>query len=128
MVKKSSGGSTSAGVKVSLTPQNEKSSLAKASSIVTIMSAISQKRVIEFDYHQFHRLAEPHIYGMKNGREQVLAYQIGGDSESNSLPEWRRFNLNEMMDLKMTARGFSGRQVDPSSDHSRWDVIFTIVA
>jgi hypothetical protein len=47
-----------------------------------IRTAIMSKNVIEFSYHDYHRIAEPHVFGIHNGRKQLLVYQIGGQSSS----------------------------------------------
>ncbi|MCV5751998.1 hypothetical protein OFN51_24555, partial [Escherichia coli] len=58
-----------------------------------IRRAIQNKLVIEFTYSNRLRVVEPHVLGVCNGNVQVLAYQIGGQSSSGGLPEWRRFDL-----------------------------------
>jgi hypothetical protein len=40
-----------------------------------IRNAIANKEVIEFiAYHGYPRVAEPHIYGIKDGKRQILVY------------------------------------------------------
>ena len=34
-----------------------------------IISAIQEKKIIELNYHGLHRIVEPHVYGIFNGRE-----------------------------------------------------------
>lgn len=50
-----------------------------------IMIAITEKKIIEFDYDGYHRIAEPHVYGMLDGKYEVLVYQIGGGSSSEEV-------------------------------------------
>ncbi len=62
--------------------------------------AIANRHLIEFDYQGFHRLAEPHVYGIKSGKAQLLIYQIGGGSRSGGIPEWRRVELSQVTRLQ----------------------------
>jgi hypothetical protein len=36
-----------------------------------ISTAITNKKIIELDYNNHHRIAEPHVYGVLDGKEQV---------------------------------------------------------
>ena len=38
----------------------------------TIISAIQEKKIIELNYHGLHRIVEPHVYGIFNGRECLV--------------------------------------------------------
>jgi hypothetical protein len=91
-----------------------------------IRQAIHDKRVIEFMYNGFRRIAEPHIYGRKDGVLQILAYQIGGQSSKGGLPEWRRFDFPMMLNLQLTADSFLGAR-EYQARHSAWDQKFMIV-
>ncbi|HJU05835.1 MAG TPA: hypothetical protein VJ692_11860 [Nitrospiraceae bacterium] len=44
--------------------------------------AIKNKRLIQFEYQDCDRTAEPHDYGILNGMEEVLVYQLRGESKS----------------------------------------------
>jgi hypothetical protein len=91
-----------------------------------IRQAIQNKRVIEFTYNGLPRIAEPHIYGSKDGVLQILAYQIGGRSSKGGLPEWRRFDLPAMRNLQLTTASFPGAR-EYQARHSAWDHKFMIV-
>lgn len=39
-----------------------------------IRQAISEKRLVEFMYQGLQRIAEIHVYGIKGGVHQILAY------------------------------------------------------
>lgn len=93
----------------------------------TIRNSITNKNIIEFTYKGHLRIAEPHIYGIRNGKRQLLVYQVGGSTSSGRLPDWRRINLDEISGLKVTEQKFAGRRDNPSSEHSDWDTIITIV-
>jgi hypothetical protein len=74
----------------------------------TIIQAIENRRLLEFEYHDRLRLVEPHILGICYGVAQLLAYQIAGESQSGGLPEWRRFDVEKMQSLKFTRYVFEG--------------------
>ncbi|HDM8188416.1 TPA: WYL domain-containing protein [Vibrio harveyi] len=89
--------------------------------------AIQNKLVIEFTYSNRLRVVEPHVLGVCNGNVQLLAYQIGGQSSSGGLPEWRRFDLFRISNLRVTSQTFAGRRAFPSGTHSPWDRELEIV-
>jgi hypothetical protein len=92
-----------------------------------IRDAIANKEVIEFTYHGYPRLAEPPVYGIKNGRGQVLVYQIGGLTSSGKIPDLRRINLDEISGLRVVKeQKFAGPR-DNKSDHGEWDIIIASV-
>jgi hypothetical protein len=92
-----------------------------------ILEAIASKRLIEFYYRNLPRTAEPHVYGITNGIRQILGYQIGGHSNNGGLPDWRRFDLNQISRLAILTQSFPGRRVIPSGKHSFWDSCIAIV-
>jgi predicted nucleotidyltransferase len=71
-----------------------------------IHDAIDNRLVVEFSYNGHRRVAEPHVLGVKNGRLQVLMYQIGGSSSSGLLPDWRRFFVDELSQLEVMSQAF----------------------
>jgi hypothetical protein len=93
-----------------------------------IQQAITAKKLIEFIYSGHPRLIEPHVLGVNGGVIQVLSYQIGGSSSSGCIPEWRRFDLSKISDIKLTSLSFPGRRPFPSGKHSSWDRQIAIVS
>ena len=51
-----------------------------------IIDAIDKKKMLSFDYHNHERIVEPHVYGIKDGKKSLQAYQTGGTSSSGGLP------------------------------------------
>ena len=92
-----------------------------------IIKAIRGKRLIEFDYHGYHRVAEPHVYGQNHGVDQLLVYQIRGGSSSGRLPDWRRVDLQGIINLIATEETFHGPRSNVSGRHSTWDRTYEIV-
>jgi hypothetical protein len=91
------------------------------------LEAIANKQLIEFYYHNLPRIAEPHIFGITNGTRQLLGYQMGGQSSNGRLPDWRRFDVNQLSRLAILAQTFPGRRPIPSGKHSSWDLRIAIV-
>jgi hypothetical protein len=71
-----------------------------------IKTAISEKRIIEFKYDGYQRIAEPHVHGILDGVYQLLVYQIGGRSSSSGIPNRRRFKKNKISKMVITGQTF----------------------
>ena len=94
----------------------------------TIIAAMQSKRLISFTYSGLPRIVEPHIYGINEGLPQILGYQVRGRSSRGSVPDWRRFKLNAISDLKILDETFPGQRPSPSRRHSHWDQQILIVS
>jgi len=92
-----------------------------------IRNAIANKNIIEFTYKGHRRIAEPHVYGIKNEKRQLLVYQVGGGKSSGRIPDWRRVAIDEISGLKTTDQTFLGARDNPAADYSDWDVIIARV-
>jgi hypothetical protein len=90
--------------------------------------AIKNKRLIQFEYQDCDRTAEPHDYGILKGVEQVLVYQIGGESKSKRLPDWRFIKVPKIKQLKVLEESFPGGRTVPSGKHKKWDRLFIRVS
>jgi len=88
--------------------------------------AITEKKLLSFDYKDHHRLVEPHVYGKKNDLNGILTYQIGGESSSGGLPNWRRMHLKEITNMRVLDETFPGMREVPN-EHSKWDLKYLIV-
>lgn len=93
-----------------------------------LRNAIARKNIIKFTYQGRQRIAEPHVYGVHSGRKQLLVYQIGGDSTTGDLPNWRRFNVDEISSIQIASQSFNVRQSLLSGKHSVFDEILAIAA
>jgi len=89
-----------------------------------ITTAISSRRRVRFWYSGKERIAEPHDYGVQNGKTRLLVYQIGGQSSSGKLPAWRLVDLSGISNLEILDRTFAGNRRTPSGKHQQWDEIF----
>lgn len=93
----------------------------------TIIDAITNKRLLKFSYHEYDRIVEPHVYGVKDGKEALLVFQVSGESSSGGLPEWRRMFLDEITNLEILEEKFPGQRPTPSGKHSSFDKTIKIV-
>ena len=93
-----------------------------------LASAIIKKQLVEFRYSGHQRIAEPHVLGVSGGALQFLGYQVGGSSSSGGIPEWRRFDLAKMSNLKTLDQSFPGKRSFPSGRHSHWDIQLAVVS
>ena len=91
-----------------------------------LILAIRERRVVEFDYQRRHRVVEPHTLGVLNEVEELLGYQIGGESGSGPLPDWRRFRVRAIENLELLARRFGSRP-GRGDRHASWDRILEFV-
>jgi hypothetical protein len=90
--------------------------------------AITGKRLVRFQFHGCVRVAEPHDYGVRNGAVQLLIYQVGGESRSGKLPNWRWIIVSEMSGLEVLEQTFAGGREAPSGGHAKWDELYLRVA
>ncbi len=89
-----------------------------------IRGAIRDKRLVSFSLHGCVRVAEPHDYGIRNGEPQLLVYQVGGESRSGKLPNWRWVILSHATGFALLDQTFAGGRVAPSGNHSPWERLF----
>lgn len=92
-----------------------------------ILAAVQSQKIITFTYGGYARRCEPHVLGIANGVEQVLCYQLSGGSKRGRLPQWRRFETGNIMDLKLTDEEFSGKRPVPHPHSLGWDRIDAVV-
>jgi hypothetical protein len=92
-----------------------------------ILTAIHEKRLFRFTYHDKERIVEPQDYGIQKGIVNLFTYQIAGESSSSRLPDWRKFAILSMSNLELLDEIFPGSRSVPSQKHQEWDVLFARV-
>jgi hypothetical protein len=92
-----------------------------------ILTSILQKRLLRFSYKGKLRIAEPQDYGIQKGVVTLFTYQVGGESSSGRLPDWRKFAVNGVSSVELLEQTFSGSRAVPSQKHQEWDVLFARV-
>jgi predicted DNA-binding transcriptional regulator YafY len=76
----------------------------------TIRTALRERRLLAFRYHEHSRRVEPHALGrLKDGAIVLLAWQVAGGSRSEPPPGWRNFLLTDIEDLELVAETFTPR-------------------
>jgi hypothetical protein len=93
-----------------------------------ILSAIHEKRLLRFSYKGQPRIAEPQDYGIQKGTAHLFTFQIGGQSSSSPLPDWRKFAVQGMSRVELLEQTFPGSRAVPSQRHQDWDVLFARVS
>lgn len=89
--------------------------------------AIANKRLIEIRYNGIDRIVEPHDYGVQNGSEKLLAYQLRSPiiSGSNQSPVgWRLFNVDKIESCVILVDVFRGGRGPSHEKHLSWDVLY----
>ena len=73
-----------------------------------ICSAVKSKQMIQFNYEDSTRIAEPYCYGQSRAGNEVLrAYQIKGYSKSSNPVGWKLFRASKMENIIITDEYFT---------------------
>lgn len=99
-----------------------------ASADEAIRRAITERRLIQFTLDGGARVAEPHDYGVRKGKAQLLVFQVSGASRSGRLPDWRWVDLSRATDFQVLDSSFAGGRNVPSGKHAGWEQLFLRVA
>ncbi|HET9166023.1 MAG TPA: WYL domain-containing protein [Candidatus Angelobacter sp.] len=92
-----------------------------------ILTAIHERRLLRFRYHDKERIVEPQDYGIQKGTANLFTYQVAGESGSSPLPDWRKFTVKSMSKVELLDKTFPGSRAVPSQRHQEWDVLFARV-
>lgn len=92
-----------------------------------ILTAIHEKRLLRFFYHDKIRIVEPQDYGIQKGVVHLFTYQFAGESASGTLPDWRKFAVKSVSRVELLEKTFPGGRAVPSQKHQEWDVLFARV-
>ena len=92
-----------------------------------IRQAIGDKKLVEFSFQNFIRIAEPHAYGSMGGVDHMLVYQVRGGSRSRNLPKWVSVPLSQMTDFRVLDETFAGKRVISRTEYRLWEAIYAIV-
>ena len=89
-----------------------------------IRFAIANRRLIEVRYSGTTRVAEPHDYGIQNGRERLLVFQLRGPTRPGHTPiGWRLLEMSKIEVLTVLEGTFEGSRGQSHHDHYQWDVV-----
>jgi len=92
----------------------------------TLLDAIPNKLQVTFRYHSENsqqdeptdRVVEPWIYGMKNGKESLLGWQVSGGEAGI-----RRYDMRRVKTVRLTGDHVDNHP-DAPADPTKWDEIF----
>lgn len=91
----------------------------------TIIEAIENRNILEFDYDGCHRKVEPHTLGVSTRDNEILsAFQIGGQSNTIDIPDWGLFSLNKIQRIRIVDETFKGTRNGYTRGDSRMKRIF----
>lgn len=93
--------------------------------------AIAHKRLIELRYHDRLRVAEPHDYGIKNGRPRLLAYQLRASSKGDRKKPatgWRLLDVEKIAACTVLNDRFPGSRGQDSQSRMTWGRLFARVS
>jgi hypothetical protein len=95
-----------------------------------IRFAIGHKRLVQISYSGRVRVAEPHDYGVKNGTEKLLVYQLRVLAAANpkDFRVWRLLDLSKIEGCTVLDDTFKGSRRDSYRDHQNWDIVYARVA
>ena len=72
-----------------------------------ICSAIQSRKMIQFNYDDSIRVAEPYCYGKSKTDNEVLrAFQVKGESKSGNPVGWKLFGASKMKNVRVTNEYF----------------------
>jgi hypothetical protein len=90
--------------------------------------AINNKRLINVRYNSRGRLVEPHDYGIHNGKEKVLVYQLRSErSLEEGATRWRMLEISKIEDCVVIDTPFHGSRGDAHSRHFNWEKLYARV-
>lgn len=93
-----------------------------------LVRAIRDTCLVEFVYKNGRpRIVEPHDYGVRQGVEMLLGYQIKGESRSGAAHGWKWFAVGGIEQLRVLERRFAGSRVEGAQQHREWDMLFARV-
>src|SRR4051812_36336024 len=92
-----------------------------------LRTAVAGRRVGGFSYPGGPRVAPPPDYGMHKGKVRLSCYQVGGESRSGKLPDWRLLEVPDISGLQITDTSFAGPRA-VSGQHIEWQTLFASVS
>jgi Fic family protein len=91
--------------------------------------SIENKRLLEVRYKGTRRIVEPHDYGVHNGEERLLVYQLRSVPASAGRPAsgWRLLDVSKVQDCIVLNESFRGSRGTEHTKHMKWEVLYTRV-
>lgn len=95
-----------------------------------IREAIAQKKLIEIWYNADSRVVEPHDFGVQNGVERLLGYQLRSSRAAfgKDTVGWRLFDLQKIESIVVLDMPFKGSRQADGQGHYAWDTVYARVS
>ena len=92
-----------------------------------IRRAIAEKRLLEIRYKSAVRLAEPHDYGVIDGTERLLIFQLHARGSGKDAVGWRLLDVVKIGGCVVTDQSFTGSRGQSHQRHYLWETLYARV-
>jgi hypothetical protein len=92
-----------------------------------IRRAIAERRLLEIRYKRAVRLAEPHDYGVIDGTERLLIFQLRGPDSGKGAVGWRLLDVGKIESCAVTNNAFHGSRGQSHQQHYQWETLYARV-
>jgi hypothetical protein len=92
-----------------------------------IRRAIAEKRLLEIRYKNAVRLAEPHDYGVIDGTERLLLFQLHGPDSGQGVVGWRLLDVVKIESCVVTDQTFAGSRGQSQQQLYQWATLYARV-
>jgi hypothetical protein len=92
-----------------------------------IRRAIGEKRLLEIRYKRAVRIAEPHDYGVIDGTERLLIFQLHGPDSGKAAVGWRLLDVVKIESCVVTDKTFAGSRGQSRQHHYQWETLYARV-
>ena len=89
-----------------------------------VCRAIRERRLLEFDYGDKHRVTEPYCHGISTtGKQSVRALQVGGATRPGGFGFGKMWTIEKMANVRLSDATFVPDDPDYNPDDSAMAVI-----
>lgn len=92
-----------------------------------IRHAIAETRLLEIRYKKTVRLVEPHDYGVIDGTERLLIFQLNGPDSGKGAVGWRLLDVVRIESCVVTDQTFAGSRGQSHQQHYQWERLYARV-
>ena len=91
--------------------------------------AIENKRLIDVSYNGKRRIVEPHDYGIHNGVERLLVYQLRSmpASSDRQATGWRLLDVSKIQSCVALTESLRGSRGQAHRNHLKWEILYARV-
>ena len=91
--------------------------------------AIANKHLIEVSYNGKRRIVEPHDYGIHNGAERLLVYQLRSVPASSDRQAigWRLLDVSKIQSCVALTQSFLGSRGQAHRNRLKWEILYARV-